>query len=290
MYESSIDEFEALFERASIPVFDLPHVALKSIAFVPDGSDVDRSCVALLGSLKNRFDAEVQVYRDPCVDPEYTAALATAHSFKVAGESYLTPKELTAALNKGGHDLILLTESDTSESHAATLDELVQHAHVPVLVVRTPIEAPEDVFTKVLHSMTGNLESINHLAYSFSLVEDGGALMLLHTVEHTELEDLRDTLRVSKEVAARDGEALLEDLKHHAERYLKGVVASARDEPYAVDYHLRIGDAITAVERELRIGHSTLLVVGTHHEGSSHVDALEYQLMHRVSAIPVLAL
>ncbi|MCH7960396.1 MAG: hypothetical protein IID08_09700 [Candidatus Hydrogenedentes bacterium] len=290
MYESSIDEFEALFERASIPVFDLPHVALKSIAFIPDGSDVDRSCVALLSSLKDRFGAEVQVYRDPCVDSEYTATLATEHSFKVAGESSSTSAALAVALNDGGHDLVVLTGTGTTERDVAMLDELVQHAYAPVLVVRTPIETPKAVFTKVLHSLTGNLESINHLAYSFSLVEDGGALMLLHTVEHRELDDLRDTLRVSKEVTARDGEALLEDLKHHAERYLKGVVASARDEPYAVDYHLRIGDAITAVERELRIGHSTLLVVGTHLEGSSHVDALEYQLMHRVSAIPVLAL
>ncbi len=86
------------------------------------------------------------------------------------------------------------------------------------------------------------------------------------------------------------GNALIENLKRHAQRHLKGVVASARKEPYTVKYHLRVGDAVTAVKREIRTTHCTLLVVGTHHRGSSHVGALEYQLMHRIQDVPVLAL
>ena len=44
------------------------------------------------------------------------------------------------------------------------------------------------------------------------------------------------------------------------------------------------------IRAALAIGEYTLLVVGSHADGHSQVSASEYQLMHVVREIPVLAL
>lgn len=290
MFENSIDEFESFFERASIPVFDIPHIELKNLAVVLDGSSVDAAIGAIARYLVDRFGAQAWIYPETGVDPAHAKWVGEHFGLGPIDTRHESPADLAAHLNSQPCGLVLLSESGGDDRDAAMLDELVAGARAPVLIVRGPVADPQSLFTNVLHSLTGNLEAIENLAYSFTLVEDSGTLMLLHTVNDDELNEVRDTLRVSKEISAEKGDAFLENLKKHAERYLKGVVASSREEPYTVSYHLRVGDVIESVEREIRMDHSHLLVVGTHHEGGSHISALEYQLMHRVRTIPVLAL
>jgi hypothetical protein len=47
---------------------------------------------------------------------------------------------------------------------------------------------------------------------------------------------------------------------------------------------------VTAVQEELAAGAYGLLVVGRHEEGYSRITAADYQLMHLVRDVPVLAL
>jgi hypothetical protein len=122
------------------------------------------------------------------------------------------------------------------------------------------------------------------------LVADEGELLLFHVISEHEIDDVRATLRVSEEVAGRAGEQLLAKLTHQGERYLKGVVAASRTEPFAVRYRLTVGEVVSTVQKELQGGDYTLLVVGTHHHGRSRVSAADYRLMHEVHTVPVLAL
>jgi hypothetical protein len=114
--------------------------------------------------------------------------------------------------------------------------------------------------------------------------------VLLHTIDESDLDELRDTLKVSPEISPERGDALLNNLVQHAERYLRGMVAASRDEPYGVSYRLAIGEVLPVVQHELAEGGYSLLVIGCHDEGRSNVEAEEYQLMHVIRDIPVLAL
>jgi len=109
-------------------------------------------------------------------------------------------------------------------------------------------------------------------------------------IDDNELEDVRDALQVSPDIAEESGEELLRNLAQHAERYLKAVVAAGLKRPFDVTYRLAVGDVIDVVRAELDVGDYGLLVVGKHQEGYSNVSADDYQLMHQVRDIPVLAL
>ena len=97
-------------------------------------------------------------------------------------------------------------------------------------------------------------------------------------------------MRVSSDVSDDDEQEVLAHLTHHGERYLKAVVAASRDMPYDVSYRLRLGDIVEVTQQELVGGEYGLLVVGHHEEGHSHITAADYQLMHLVRDVPVLAL
>ncbi len=114
--------------------------------------------------------------------------------------------------------------------------------------------------------------------------------MLLHTIDATELEDVRDSLQVSPEISQRGEAELLESLTHHGERYLKAVVTASRDLKCDVRYRLALGEVLPVIQQELARGPYGLRVIGRHQQGKSYVDADVYQLMHRVTDIPVLAL
>ena len=160
----------------------------------------------------------------------------------------------------------------------------------PILIVRQEIEDPAALFNSILHSLTGNFQQTRNFSYSFTLAGDGGRLMLLHVIDDDEVQDVRGALQVSPDIADRSGEALLENLARHGERYLKAVVAASRDRSFDVSYRLAVSDIITTVRQELATQRYGLLVVGSHQEGHSYVAADDYQLMHQVRDIPVLAL
>ena len=160
----------------------------------------------------------------------------------------------------------------------------------PILLVGSAIGDPAAVFHKILHSLTGNFQQTQNFAYSFTLAEDDGRLLLLHTIDEGEVQDVREALQVAPDIAAETGEALLQTVAHHGERYLKAVVAAARELPFDVSYRLAVGEIVPTVREELARGNYGLLVIGSHHEGHSHVTADDYQLMRQVRDIPVLAL
>ena len=156
--------------------------------------------------------------------------------------------------------------------------------------MRKPNEDPHSIFRNVLHALNGSLEKIEHIAYSFALVADNGLLKLLHTIDESELDDVRETLKVTPDISSKSGENLIEDFTTAARRQLKGIVEATRNEPYEVAYELRVGEVEITVQAELAAQPYGLLVVGRHEAGRSLIDAEEYQLMHIVKDIPVLAL
>jgi len=289
MREHSLDEFESLFERASIPVFDIPDLELANIAAVISQTDLDYSVLGLAQYFKARFNSEVQVYWPTKVNEQHNIDMARKYNLSPAS-AYGAVEDLVAALAAESCRLLIWPISESNEVAEGELDTLVQSAEPPIFIVRQQIPQPSRVFIRVLHSLCGSLERVQHLAYSFSLVADQGLLVLMHTIEEHEIEEVRDTLKVSPEISGASGAALIADLTQHAERYLKGLVASSRDEPYRVQYRLGMGEVLQVVRHELSQGDYGLLVTGSHEHGHSDIAAMDYQLMHQVRDIPVLAL
>lgn len=287
MKSKSFDEFESLFERASIPVFDIPPLALQNIAVVLEGAELDNPMLELANHLGLRFQADTIAYRPNRIGQDQADCDVRKHHIKLASQGFESCEALCGQLNNAQTGLVIY---GTGADDEADVDCLVFGCNAPILILRQPLDNPSAVFSRVLHSLTGNLTGIRNLAYSFNLVHSGGELVLMHTIEEGEIDELRDTLRVSPGISESSGDALIADLTHHAERFLKGMVEASRDEPYEVSYRLGLGDVLSVVQHELSQGNYSLLVLGTHTEGKSKVDAEEYRLMHMVTEIPVLAL
>ena len=289
MRERSLDQFESIFERASIPVLDIRELELRRVAAVLRGGALEASILRLGGYLHERFGAAVQVQWDAALDDAEVAREVQALGLERASGPFGSTAELVGRIGIGRSQLVLLPDPEEAAT-AIEIDALVQGAAPPVLLVREPIEQAPAVFRRILHSLTGNFRQTQNFAHSFALVEEGGSILLLHTIDRSQLQEVRDALRVSPEIAAEEGEELLQSLAHHGERYLKGVVAASAKCPYDVSYRLAVGEVKATVERELEVGDYGLLVVGCHDEGYSQVDAQDYQLMHSVRQVPVLAL
>ncbi|UCE61076.1 MAG: hypothetical protein JSU63_04865 [Phycisphaerales bacterium] len=290
MRERSLDEFESIFEQASIPVLNIANVDLARVSAVVKGDPLDESILDLASHLKTRFGSEVRVYRSTGADADTVFAAARKRSLSPAEEPFNSTAELVGQVSIERSQLVLFPEPADEAARTIDIDHLVQGAAPPVLLVRSPVDKPADVFGKILHSLTGNFQQTQNFAHSFTLAESGGVLLLLHTVTSDELADVRDALQVSPDIADEEGDELLESMAHHGERFLKAVVAASRRRSFDVGYRILIGDVVSIVQQELEIGDYGMFVVGSHREGHSYLGASDYQLMHVVRGIPVLAL
>lgn len=290
MRDNSLDEFESLFEQASIPVLNIEDVALARITAVMTGGSLDKSISRIAQYLNVRFNSDVAVHRAVSVDADSAADVAKEHGFELQPDPFASTAELVGQIAIARSQLLLSPRPSGESAVAVDLDAVVQGTAPPVLVIQNPVEEPASIFRHVLHSVSGNFRQTQNFAYSFTLVEDQGRLLLLHVVEQSELDDVRDALRVSSQIDDSSRAALLENLRHHGERYLKAVVAASRTRPFSVTYRLAVGEVVDTVRRALAEETFDLLVVGSHIEGHSHVNADDYRLMHQVRDVPILAL
>ena len=290
MRERSLEEFESIFERASIPVLEIPDVPLAKVSVVLNSSILDPSALSIAGYLKRRFDSEVVLHWSPKVAEDEARAIASREELQPSNRGYSSTEELIGQIEDFNTELVVLPVLADEDARTVGIDQLVEAARPPILLLNTPIEDPESVFHNVLHSLTGNFQQKQNFAYSFRLVEDGGRLLLLHTIDAAEVDDVRESLKVSHEVSGRGAEELLQTMAHHGERYLKGVVVASQNMSCDVSYRLALGTVLPLVQAELEADKYGLLVVGSHAEGRSHVAADVYQLMHRVTQLPILAL
>ena len=289
MKERAIDQFEALFERASIPVLDIDEIRLRRLSLVLADNELDASLIALAKLLRERFQLVVHVHW-----PRELASCPIESRASLECVPAVTGFESAAALIGQialvHSQLVLLADAELGGTQPGRLDELVAGTAPPVMVLRQPVEKAAAVFANILHSLSGNFRQTSNFAYSFTLVDDRGRLRLLHVVDQADVTAVREALQVAGDVSNDDEREVLERLTHHGERYLKAVVAASRDLPYEVSYCLRRGEIVAVTQQELTAGDYGLLVVGHHEEGHSHITAADYQLMHLVRNVPVLAL
>jgi hypothetical protein len=286
----SLDEFESIFEKASIPVFDLPGLELSNCSIVLRDGVLDGSILSLAGYLKARFSCTVQLHWPSILSGEKADRLATENGLKSFGSPYTSTEEMAGQIDPGECQLLLFSEAIHEENRIVELDRLVELVSVPILLVKAPVEDPSSLFRRVLHCLSGNPENIKHLFYSFDIVEPKGMLHLLHTIDESELDDICRVLRASPDVVTQSRNDLLRALEQHAERYLRGAVAATEERSYEVDYTLAFGNVLETVKKELSRQDYGLLVAGTHRAGRSHIAAVDYQLLRLAGEIPVLAL
>lgn len=289
----SIDEFEAIFERASIPVLDIvPHRPAR-VTVVLQGGETDGTACAMGAVLRSRFadeGCELLARRVVELDAETARKTARAQKIDLSDDAFASTAELIGQTSIDRSQLIILASgADGGGERLVDLDALVSGARPPILVVPRRIDDAASVFMNVLHSLSGKFRQTQNFAYPFGLTAPGGHLHMLHVIDENDIGDVREALKLSA-LDGEDRDALLRELSQQGDRYLEAVVAAARNEPFDVAYELVVGDVVASVERVLSGGDYSMLVVGTHREGHSEVSAADYELMHRVTSVPVLAL
>jgi len=290
MRERAIEQFKSIFERASIPVLDIREVALRRISVVIKNDPLDESALKLAAYLQKRFQADVRVHWLTSVAESLVAVAESEHGFGRASGPFESTAALVGQIALTHSQLVLIPEPEDEGARVVDTDALVKGSAPPILLLRRPVEQPRTVFQNILHSLSGNFQQTENFSYSFALVEDQGMLRLLHAIDQQDLTTVREAMQVSTDVSDADEKEVLARLARHGERYLKAVVAASREMPYEVNYRLRLGDVIAAVQAELAAGSYGLLVVGHHEERHSRITAADYQLMHLVRDVPVLAL
>ena len=289
MRERAIDQFKSIFERASIPVLDIRELELRRISVVLKGHALDESAVKTARHLQQRFQAAIHVHY-PAGAASAAAELASQTGFVLAAGAFESTAALIGQVALAQSQMVILPEPDDVGARVVQADDLVKGSAPPVLLLRRRVDRPEGVFRRVLHSLSGRFQQTENFSYSFTLVMDDGTLQLLHAIDRDDIAAVREAMRVAPEVSDQDEREILEQMTRHGERYLKAVVAASRAYSYEVTYRLRLGDVVTAVQQELAGGTYGLLVIGHHEQGYSHITAADYQLMHLVRDVPVLAL
>jgi hypothetical protein len=287
MREESIEEFESIFEQASIPVLKIEHVVPQRMSVVLTDGALDQSLIGVAAALQKRFQPETTVYSYKGEAGESAGSLV-GDGVSVDSDPVKTTAELVGRISIARSQLVLLALS--KEGQYPDIDHIVQGTSPPVLIIREPVAEPGKVFHRILHSLSGNFQQSKHFSYSFSLAQSGGSLTLLHTIEQDEILDVRDAMMVSPKTSEATARELIQQLEHHGERYLKAVTQAARDEPFHVAYRLEVGEIVPSVLATIENESFSLLVVGHHEAGHSRISAVDYQLMHLVKSIPVLAL
>lgn len=302
MRNRKIDEYEALFEQASIPVLAIPQLELTRIAVAFVGTELDGSAQRIALRLARRFDAQVQAFYTPAGHAAAEQAAESANwslaSKPPASADQSTDNEarrvadqaVAAAINAFDPHLLILPQPADADVQFADLDTLVESVHAPVFIFRQPIEYAGQPFERPLHYLTGAFEQKRNFAYSFHLVATGGEVFVKHVINEDEIDEVKAALSLSEMIDDGTMECVLKELTRAGERYLKGVVAGAEHLPCTVRYDVSVGDVLESVEKEMAAGKHTLLVVGAHVQGRSHLDARVYQLMHQIKSAPVLAL
>lgn len=288
MRERALREFEAVFEQASIPVLDIEEVTWRRVSIVLKGGVLDESVLRIGDYLRERCGAKLVAHWVSGADE--VAGTAKEKGLEVLERSFASTAELVGQVSIARSQMVVVPEQDDTGNRLVDFDDLVVGMKPPVLVLRNEVVDVSRVFGRILHSLTGNFRQTQNFASSFSLVSNGGRVMLLHSVDENELSDVREVLAGEADLDELERAELIDRLTHLGERYLKAVVTSQRDEPYEVAYQLGVGDVLTAVREELSRGDYGLLIVGRHYEGHSHVEAADYQLMREVTEVPVLAL
>lgn len=290
MRDRSIDEFESIFEKASIPVFEIPDVEIKNISAVLKGDPLDGAAIALAEYLKDRFAAEVLLHWSHRADRREVMALAERYEFQPAAQAFADTRQLIGQVDQADSHIVLLPEPSREEDRLLDLDPLVEELEPPVMILRSQIENPRQCFARVLRVLTGKFQHTRNFSYAFALTEPKGLLELLHTVHEEEIADVRGALSVSPEVPDEVGEDLLQEIARQGERYLKGVALSGKAQPFEIRYRVLVGHVLDLVQKEVELGNYGMVIVGRHREGKSHVEADVYQLMHLVRSVPVLAI
>jgi hypothetical protein len=289
MRDRAIDEFEAIFERAAVPVLDIQPLRLPRLSAVLMGDALDASILALAMYLRERFSASLRLHWPTTVADAVRAAIEMG-GLKDDGDGFHSTAELIGQIGLTRSRLVLISDPPGAESRIVNKDDLVRGSSPPILIVHNPIAQPARVFAKILHSLTGNFKQTENFSYSFGLAEPGGEVLLLHTIAKGELTDVRETLKLSSEIDEQERDEVLARLGRHGDRYLRGVIAAAHESSFDVSYRLEVGKIGSTVQAELQGGGYSLLVVGNHEEGFSQISAEDYQLMHEVRDVPVLAL
>jgi len=285
--DHSIEEFESLFSKASIPIFDIPKIEFRRVALILTGASLDAVVLQAGKYLHGRFGAAFSVHWKEAVDADMIESISQRPAFTLEPHPFTTETSLIQQVASSVCQLVVFPFDVNDASPVVSATRLIEDLAPPVLLMTSPFRE----FTKTLHCLTvGDIENIRNFAYSFNLVETNGELLLLHVIEESDIEQVAQALQVSPKISEKGGDELLRNLKEHAEQYLKGMVASRRDHCYEVNYRLAVGGVLPEVQSGLRSGDFGLLIIGSHREGRSHVDADEYQLMHLIKDIPILAL
>ena len=174
MRERAIDQFEALFERASIPVLDINEIRLARLSLVLDGSELDASLIELAKILRERFQLVVDVHW-PKAAGTCPIELREGFQFESARNGFESVAALIGQIALAHSQLVLLSDSGQEGAQSERLDALVEGTAPPVMVIRQSPAKTADVFKDILHSLSGNFQQTENFAYSFTLVDDRGS-------------------------------------------------------------------------------------------------------------------
>ena len=201
MRERAIEQFESIFERASIPVLDIREVALRRIALVLKNDPLNESTLKLAAYLQKRFAADVRVHWPASVAESLVAVAESEHGFGRAAGPFESTAALIGQVALSHSQLVLIPEPEDEGARIVDTDALVKGSAPPILLLRQPVEHPQAVFQNILHSLSGNFQQTANFSYSFALVEDQGTLRLLHAIDHEDLAAVREAMQVSTESA-----------------------------------------------------------------------------------------
>lgn len=234
----SLGQFESALSSEKV---SLESPSPKTILLALDGSNQDRTAIALAGELGRRFKARVVVTRGSeggdvpdavreqveAVKGELAAAPYALQSDAMFQSAPLPAQQVLASQQKLGADLVIIPAPYLrdvgllgDESLSSPIDMLLAECAAPMLLVRHPLDDPKAALARMLIPMTVNVPALGAAAgWAFKMVDPAGKVELYAVADESAVEDARKLLGADVELTA---DALL-----RAENKLAGGMTSA---------------------------------------------------------------
>jgi nucleotide-binding universal stress UspA family protein len=286
-------EFETVNIEKLILAIDIPTFAYER----------SNSALMLASYLAKRFNAVVSLICVTVSEEEYNESNSTilravellkSQGIKVegsCGEGYPSENILTLAEKEKASIIIIPTpyaekaERPCVESLGTTVDIVLKRAICPVILVKNPIEQPEDIMKNIILPIH-SFEDFKAVEWAFTLAEDDSRILLLNVVDKSFVE-------TTKEIAERLFEADINDISierilgKDISNLLANIATKGKEKGVKIERQFRVLQEVIVTNKEIEKDKNSMLILMTKPEIGNTIGSTVENLA-RLSSIPVL--
>jgi nucleotide-binding universal stress UspA family protein len=173
-------------------------------------------------------------------------------------------------------------------SLGATVDILLKKAPCPTILVKTPIQKPENITKKILLPIQ-SMKDYRVAKWALTLAEKNSKLLLLNVVEKTAVEKAKEIAEKFLEAKLDEGSISYIERKLHKDggNLMVNIARKGQEKGIDIKRRIKVGDETAVTFEEMEKERISMLILAAKPEKGNTIG-LKVENLARLSSIPVL--